>query len=195
MAKKHLLMTNTFIKVMFGNKKEINYIIPDIYVKNVFEIDYNSLKKKGITNLVFDIDNTIALVDDLNVTDELKELFIKLKKNNFNIILMSNNSDKRVVPIAKTLDVLYLSNAGKPEKKSYDKILELLKCDKKHVAAIGDQMITDITGAKKYGIYAILVDQLSEDNNIQTGTAKKLQDKIEKKLKSKKLFEYGKYYK
>jgi len=185
MAVKHLLMTETFMKIMLGNKKHINYIIPDMYVKSVLDIDYNLLKEKGITNLIFDIDNTIAYVDELTVTKEIEKLITRLKDDAFNIILMSNNSDRRVVPIAKILDVLYLSDAGKPALKAYERILHLLKCNKKGVAAIGDQMITDIVGAKKYGIYAILVDQLSEENNIQTGTAKKLQDRIEKKLKKK----------
>lgn len=194
MAKKHLLMVKTFINIMFGIKKEINFIIPDMYAPNVFEINYEQLKQKGINNLIFDIDNTIAFVDDLTVTDEIEKLFVKLKKQGFNIILMSNNSSGRVVPVAKVLDVSYLSNAGKPDKKSYDNVLKMLKCDKKSAVAIGDQMITDIAGAKKYGIYTVLVDQLSEENNIQTGTAKKLQDKIVRKLKKKKLFEYGKYY-
>lgn len=194
MAKKHLLMVKTFINIMFGSKKEINFIIPDMYAPNVFEINYEQLKQKGINNLIFDIDNTIAFVDDLTVTDEIEKLFVKLKKQGFNIILMSNNSSGRVVPVAKALGVSYLSNAGKPDKKSYDNVLKMLKCDKKSAVAIGDQMITDIAGAKKYGIYTVLVDQLSEENNIQTGTAKKLQDKIVRKLKKKKLFEYGKYY-
>lgn len=194
MAKKHLLMVKTFINIMFGIKKEINFIIPDMYAPNVFEINYEQLKQKGINNLIFDIDNTIAFVDDLTVTDEIEKLFVKLKKQGFNIILMSNNSSGRVVPVAKVLDVSYLSNAGKPDKKSYDNVLKMLKCDKKSAVAIGDQMITDIAGAKKYGIYTVLVDQLSEENNIQTGTAKKLQDKIVRKLKKKKLFEYKKYY-
>lgn len=187
-------MVKTFINIMFGSKKEINFIIPDMYAPNVFEINYEQLKQKGINNLIFDIDNTIAFVDDLTVTDEIEKLFVKLKKQGFNIILMSNNSSGRVVPVAKVLGVSYLSNAGKPDKKSYDNVLKMLKCDKKSAVAIGDQMITDIAGAKKYGIYTVLVDQLSEENNIQTGTAKKLQDKIVRKLKKKKLFEYGKYY-
>ena len=36
---------------------------PDIYVKSVFELPLEDLKKLGIRGLVFDIDNTVAPFD------------------------------------------------------------------------------------------------------------------------------------
>ena len=34
--------------------------LPDIYKKNIFDINYNKLKKKDIKCLIFDLDNTLA---------------------------------------------------------------------------------------------------------------------------------------
>jgi len=155
------------------------------------------LKEKGPELIYLDIPlNSLKLLIDIDKTENTDN-YIKIKKKNIDIddkVVALTFDDGPSKYTAKILDVLYLSDAGKPALKAYERILHLLKCNKKGVAAIGDQMITDIVGAKKYGIYAILVDQLSEENNIQTGTAKKLQDRIEKKLKKKKLFQYGKYY-
>lgn len=194
MAKKHILMLQTFIKVIFGSKREIQKVIPDSYYPNIYQIDYEKLKINNIDTLLFDIDNTIAKVDDLNVPKETFILFQKLKKQNFKILLLSNNNIKRATPISKVLDVEVLANAGKPDKIAYDKALDMLNSKKENVVAIGDQILSDIVGAKKYGVKAILVDQLSKENNIQTGMAQKLQKYMIKKLTKKNLFKKRNYY-
>lgn len=194
MRKKHLLMIKTFIKVMLGMKEEIKYIIPDSYVENVFKINYKNLKEKKLYNLMFDVDNTVALVDNLDASKEMISLFSNLKKQGFNIILISNNHEERVKSVAQKLDVKYLCDADKPEKKAYDKALSILNSLKENTVAIGDQMLSDIAGAKKQGIYSILTDQLDTSNNIETGTAKRLQNLMIAKLDKKRLFSLKEYY-
>ena len=194
MKLKHLLMLKTFIKVMLGSKKEIKAITPDNYYPNIYEIDYNKLKENNYNTLLFDVDNTIAKVDDLTVPQKTIELFEKLKKLDFKILLFSNNHQERVTPISKKLNTPMLSEAGKPEKKAYEKALKKLNSKKENTVAIGDQLLSDIVGAKKYGIKAILVDQLSNENNIQTGLAHKLQKYMIKKLSKYKLYKIGNYY-
>ena len=191
MKKKHILMLKSFIKVMCGNKKEIKSIIPDAYYQSIYTIDYENLN--NVTTLLFDIDNTIAKVDDLDVPLETQELFSKLKQK-FKILLFSNNSEARAKPIAEKLDIPMIYNAGKPAKEAYDNALKLVNSTKENTVAIGDQLITDIVGAKKYGIKAILVDQLSKENNVQTSLAQKLQKHMIKKLSKKEMFKQGNYY-
>lgn len=179
---------------MLGSKKEISSIIPDSYYKNVYDIDYSNLKNQNIDTLLFDIDNTITKVDDLNIPAKTKELFENLKNQNFKILLLSNNHKERVIPVAQALNIKALSDAGKPDSAAYDKALDLLKSKKENTIAIGDQLLSDIAGAKKYGLKAILVDQLSKENNVQTGMAQKLQTYMVKKLTKKKIFKQGKYF-
>lgn len=186
-------MMSTFIKVMFGYKKEINSIIPDCYLPNIYKINYEKLKEKGIVNLLFDVDNTIAIVDDINLSLETVMLFEKLKKQEFNILLISNNHERRVRPVADMLNVPMIANANKPEEEAYKRALNILKATKENTAAIGDQLLSDIAGAKKYGLFTILVDQLSTFNNAETKTAKNLQTKMMKKMK-KYGFDCKKYY-
>ena len=187
-------MLMTFFKVMLGSKSEISAITPDSYYPNIYEIDYSKLKENNYSTLLFDIDNTIAKVDDLNVPQKTIELFDRLKKLNFKILLISNNHQERVIPISKKLDVPALSEAKKPEKKPYEQALKQLNSKKENAVAIGDQLLSDIIGAKKNGIKAILVAQLSNENNIKTGMAQKLQKHIIKKLTKENKFRYKKYY-
>lgn len=179
---------------MLGSKKEIKAALPDSYYKNIYEIDYSKLKKQNINAILFDIDNTIANVDDLNIPSKTKELFQNLKKQNFKILLFSNNHKKRVLPVARILNIEALYEADKPRKIAYQKALSILNSKKENTVAIGDQILSDIIGAKKYGVKAILVDQLSKKNNLKTGMAQKLGVHIENKLTKKNLFKQGKYY-
>lgn len=184
----------TFIKVMFGLKKEIEAVTPDSYYPSIYKIDYQTLKKENIDTLLFDIDNTITKVDDLNIPKETTDLMEELKKQGFKLLLISNNHQQRANPVAQKLNLPLLADAGKPAKEAYDKALNMLNSNKENTVAIGDQLLSDIVGAKKYGIKAILVDQLSKENNMQTGMAQKLQKHMVKKLSKYKLFQIGKYY-
>lgn len=175
-------MLSCFIKVMLGFKNELKAITPDAYYSDVYTIDYTALKKQNIDTILFDIDNTLAKVDDLNIPKETQKLIQDLKAMNFKILLISNNYKSRVMPFAKALDLKVLADAGKPAKEAYTKALNILDSNIQSTVAIGDQILTDVVGAKKYGIKAILVDQLSTENNIKTGLAQKLQKPMLKKL-------------
>ena len=194
MKLKHILMLKTYLKVMLGSQEEIKNVIPNSYYQSVYDIDYSKLKKENIDTILFDIDNTIANVDDTNIPYKTKELISNLKKQNFKILLFSNNHKERVEPVSKFLNLKALSDAGKPAKQAYQKALKQINSKKENTVAIGDQLLSDIVGAKKYGLKAILVDQLSKENNLKTGLAQKLQKHMIKKLAKKNLFQKGKYY-
>ena len=68
-------------------------MIPNAYYENIFKIDYDNLKKIGIKNLFFDIDNTIVPYKEIDLSKETIELFNKLKKD-FNIFLFSGFIEK-----------------------------------------------------------------------------------------------------
>ena len=72
----------------------MNIFYPDIYAKNIFEIDYEKLKDKGIKCLVFDLDNTLVQVKSSVADEKVKSLFTTLKRKKFMIILMSDSLRK-----------------------------------------------------------------------------------------------------
>lgn len=184
-------MLNIFLSSIKGDKKSISLITPNSYRKNIYEIDYKFLKKQGYKHLIFDIDNTIMPVNDINVSNELKEFFNKLKKD-FTICVVSNNNEARVNPIKKELDVIGLADAKKPKKEAYDKSLKLLNGTKKDTVMIGDQMLSDIVGGNRYGLYTILVEPFENKYDIKTGTSRVLQNILMNRLKEK--IERYKYY-
>ncbi len=195
MSNKNKEMLKVFWGVMHNNEKYIQLIIPNCYVKDVYNIDYDLLYKKGYHNIIFDIDNTILPVNDIYVPEELISLFANLKKKNFTICIVSNNKLERVLPPAEELSVMYLANANKPNKEAFDKALTIIGGDISNTVMVGDQMLSDIKGANSYGLYSILVDPLSNKYDIKTKTSRVLQNIMEKKLSKRDIFHRNSYYK
>ena len=136
--------------------------IPDIYQKNIFSINYDNLLSRGIKNLLFDLDNTIAPIYEKRCRNEVKELFKFLKNKNMNIYIVSNSIDARVSAFSRELKVDYLSSAKKPSFKKIEKLISdnMLKLDQ--TALIGDSMMDDVVCGNGIGITTILIDQISK---------------------------------
>ena len=181
---KNSAMLNIFFRVMKKDKEAISLVLPKSYVKNVESIDYKYLKDNNYKNLIFDIDNTIMPVNDINVSEELKVFFKKLKKD-FNICILSNNDNWRVDPVKEKLGVKGFANAKKPNKYAYDKALELLNSEPSNTVMIGDQMLSDMVFGNKYELYTILVEPYKNKYDIKTGTSRILQNIMMRKLKDK----------
>ncbi len=184
-------MFKIFLKALKNDKQATCLVIPKSYVKNIYEINYKKLKNLGIQNLIFDIDNTIMPVNNIEVTQNLKTFFNELKKD-FTICLVSNNGEDRVNPVKKDLNVLAIANAKKPSKETYDEIVKLLNVTKNNTAIIGDQMLSDIVFGNQFGLYTILVEPFLKKYDIKTGTSRILQNILMKKLK-KKIKRYNYY--
>lgn len=193
---KNVEMLKCFVRVMQSDRKEIDKILPIMYQESFYSIDEDFLLNLGIRNLILDIDGTLLPVDDVKVPEELITRIELLRKKQIGICLMSNNGEERVSPVAEELGLAdsYLANAHKPLPSAFDRALEILDSDKESVAMVGDQMMSDIKGANEYGIYSILVRPVSSHNNIQTGTSRFLQNRMEKHLEKINLFSSEKYY-
>ena len=139
---------------------------PDRYVASTYVIDFEKLYKNGIRGLIFDIDNT--LVPHGAPADERAiRLFKRLKEIGFSCCLISNNQEKRVRTFNEPIQVDYVYNAHKPSTKNYKKAMEIMGTDVSDTVFIGDQLFTDVWGAKRTGIPSILVRPIHTKEEIQ----------------------------
>lgn len=169
-----------------------NYI-PNMYKKTIVDIDYLKLKDMGISCLIFDLDNTIALIDEEKVSSQTKKLLDELKKD-FTVVIASNNVKKRIKAFCEPFDVPYISFAMKPFPFGFSKIKRKYKLKKKNMCMIGDQLMTDILGGNSYGIFTILVDPLGQKDLKITTINRYLENQKIKKLSRLNILERGKYY-
>ena len=172
----------------------MNNFIPDIYQKNIFTIDYQKLKDRGIKCLLFDLDNTLAPMISKEPSKELKELFSHLNDLDFKMIILSNSGQKRVTPFKEKLNVDSAYFSFKPFSFKYKKILKIYHFKESEIVAIGDQILTDIYGANKMGFTSIFVEQLTPDTFFGTKVNRFMERIILNNLKKRGIYEKGKYY-
>lgn len=171
----------------------IKRFLPDIYSESIFTIDYKKLKENNIKCLLFDVDNTITPAKEEKMCKETKKLFDKLKKD-FKVILFSNNFPKRIQKFGDFYDVDIECLCVKPFSYKYKKILRKYKYNKNEIAAIGDQLLTDIQGGNKVGITTILIEPVSHIDETETWLNRRIETVIFKKFENKKLLIKGRYY-
>lgn len=166
---------------------------PNMYQKTIQDINYKKLKKLDIKCLIFDLDNTIALIDQHVITAETKKLLTGLKKD-FQVVIISNNITSRVKSYANYLQCDFVANAIKPLSKGYRKIKNKYGFKQEEMCMIGDQIVTDIYGGNRYGMFTILVDPLGKKDLKITSLNRFIERKILKKYEDKGIMKKGVYY-
>ena len=139
---------------------------PDEYVASTYVIPFEKLYEEGFRGVIFDIDNTLV-PHGAPADDRAKKLFGRLKEIGFTSCLISNNRESRVEMFNRDIGTKYIYNAHKPSVRNYIKAMEIMGTDKSNTLFVGDQLFTDVWGAKRAGIYNILVRPIHPKEEIQ----------------------------
>jgi HAD superfamily phosphatase (TIGR01668 family) len=147
---------------------------PDECMESTYAVPFEQLYQEGYRGLIFDIDNTLVM-HDAPADERAKELFARLKELGYECCLLSNNQEPRVKMFNEEIQVNYIFNAHKPSRTNYEKAMEIMGTDKSNTIFIGDQLFTDVWGAKRTGIRNILVKPINPKEEIQIVLKRKLE--------------------
>jgi len=136
--------------------------VPDFFLDSVLSIDLEKLKKRGITHLLLDLDNTLLPRDSDEIPAEIKTWALSLKEEGFSACILSNNWHNRIAEVAGDLGFRLVSKAVKPLPPAYFLGMHRMNAHSGSTAMIGDQVFTDVLGASCLGITTILVLPLSK---------------------------------
>lgn len=139
---------------------------PDRYVASTYVIEFDELYESGFRGIIFDIDNTLV-PHGAPADERAVRLFERLKAIGYRCCLLSNNQEPRVQMFNEKIQVDYIYNAHKPSVKNYKKAMEIMGTDTGNTLFIGDQLFTDVWGAKRTGIRSILVKPIHPREEIQ----------------------------
>lgn len=147
---------------------------PDVYLDSTYEIDFETLYRKGYRGVIFDIDNTLVM-HGAPADERSRALFERLRRIGFDSMLLSNNKEPRVKMFSDAVHSRYIYKAGKPSPGNYRKAMEIMGTTKETTLFVGDQLFTDVWGAKKAGIFSILVKPIHPKEEIQIVLKRRLE--------------------
>ncbi len=132
-------------------------LVPDLYYRSIYDIDLPALRRKGITGLVLDLDNTITAWRFGQPEPRLAQWVEGAKALGFRPYIVSNDLGPRVDLFTRYLGIPGVARAGKPGRRAFRNAVRHLELAPAQVAVVGDQIFTDVFGSKPVGCYTILV--------------------------------------
>lgn len=158
-------------------------IYPKAYLDSVKEISIDLLKENNIKALILDVDNTI-LDFDKNIPEGIDTWCEDLKEKGIKFCILSNsNKEEKVKMVSEKLNIPYFYFGLKPFKKGFKKAIKLLDEKNENIAAVGDQIFTDVIGANRCKLYSILVKPIAKKDLLITKIKRPLENLVIKNYK------------
>jgi HAD superfamily phosphatase (TIGR01668 family) len=138
----------------------LDYFRPHSYAGGIASIDPLALHARGIRGAIVDLDNTLVGFRSVEPLAEDARWVARANAAGVRVALLTNNATPWAAEVAATLGVPCIARARKPLPFAFRRALRLLDVPADAAIVIGDQLFTDVLGAKLAGLEVILVDPL-----------------------------------
>jgi hypothetical protein len=151
-------------------------LVPKLQVNSIYDIDLNGIWQSGIRGIITDLDNTLVGAKDPSATPELLDWLKLVQEAGFKVVIVSNNHRIRVETFAQPLAIPFIFRAKKPTRSPFLRALKLMGLTPRQTMVIGDQMLTDVLGGNRMGLYTVLVQPISrKDESFVTRINRKVE--------------------
>ena len=161
--------------------------VPYVHATSVYDIDVNFFKKENVKTILVDLDNTLDSYRTKTPSPRAFELKEKLNKEGIEMIIVSNNTGKRVTTYASELGVRFFSSIGKPFAKKLLKKMKELNIDLSTTMMVGDQTVTDVACGNRAKIRTVLTDKIVKEDQPTTHFNRLFDRPIRRRLARKNL--------
>lgn len=152
---------------------------PDLYVQNLLDIKVGELATLGVSHLILDWDQFLYNKDGSLSRENVRALANWTTSGQIRgFVILSNAAfssgagrEEKAKKIERLLaekglhaEAIFCLGIGdrKPKRVGFEKALAALRCDRRRVAVIGDQLGSDILGAQRMGLFNILVEPVGQ---------------------------------
>ncbi len=133
-------------------------LLPDYCCGSIYDVSPEKLKERGVTLLLADLDNTLVSYDKAMPPERLRAYAEELRGAGIDLLLLSNSrKPTRPKQFAEALGIPYLGHAGKPKTGGFRTAMERMGRTREETMMVGDQIFTDVLGARRAGVPVILV--------------------------------------
>ncbi len=146
---------------------------PTLYRRRITDITLDDLRAMGVRGLLLDVDNTLTSHGSQYLSPEVKDWLAEMQRAGIGLTVVSNALPSRVAPFANKLGLQYTAFSCKPSPIGFWRGIKRLGLPKRRVAAVGDQVFTDIVGANLCGIPCIQLEPVELEKGKPTLAVKR----------------------
>ncbi len=133
---------------------------PESYATRLCHVSLDDLAARGFRGIIVDLDNTLVGYGQDHLAPDDAAWIAAARTRGFRICLVSNNFTGRVLRVGAQLGVPAIASALKPLPRGFIAALRILGTAKRHTVVVGDQLFTDVLGAKLCGLQSILTEPI-----------------------------------
>jgi HAD superfamily phosphatase (TIGR01668 family) len=138
----------------------VESLAPDDHAHTLPDVSLEALAAAGIRGIIVDLDNTVCPYRQPELAPGVADWVAEARRRGFVLVLVSNNFTERVASIGARLGIPIVPNALKPLPFAFLRALRLLRTPRRATVVIGDQLFTDVLGAKLLGLRTVLTQPL-----------------------------------
>lgn len=132
---------------------------PQIILPDVTCITPALLRQHGIRGLLLDIDGTLMQTRDTMPAQPVLDWMQRMKAEGFVLYILSNNRHEgRVRAFAQSVGIPWQHLARKPRQAGFARAFRETGLAPAQLALVGDQIFTDMWGARRAGCLAVMVE-------------------------------------
>lgn len=143
-----------------GTGDSVERFRADHHAEALPDVSLDRLAALGIRGIVVDLDNTVCAYRQPELAPGVAEWVAAARARGFALVLVSNNFSERVASVGAKLGIPVVPNALKPLPFAFLRALALLRTPRRATVVIGDQLFTDVLGAKVLGLHTVLTKPL-----------------------------------
>lgn len=137
---------------------------PQRMLHDVTEITPALLRENGVRGLLLDIDGTLMRTREQMPAKPVLDWLEMLRREGFLLYILSNNKHcARVRAFAEGQRIPWQYLARKPRKKGFLRAFRETGLAPAELAVVGDQIFTDMWGARRCGCLALMVESTDTD--------------------------------
>ena len=161
--------------------------IPFALASNLFEIDAGFYRFHGVKVILLDLDNTLDPYTVAEPSEKTLAWKAKMTEAGYRLVILSNNSGKRVQHYAGLLGVECRCFMRKPFSGPLKKFLREENLSPNEVMLVGDQIQTDVKAANGAGVRCVLLDPIDPHEPPWTKFNRIFDKPKRRKIKERKL--------
>ena len=134
---------------------------PDSFARRVSAVSVDELAEKGVRGIILDLDDTLVGYGYDAPAEEEAAWLVSVRSRGLRAAIVSNGVAARARAIARRTGLECIARARKPFPGGFRRALALLETAPHETVVIGDQLFTDVLGARLLGLRSILTSPIT----------------------------------